>query len=220
VQEERQKLDEQISDAQAALAILHETARQKEEQHVKLTKQVADITGELLAVRNEQLEASNRMQQTMGHATRQNSHDSVSQSASGTGSANSLTSPEAFAASFTSLVPKHRPGLLPLYGNDRVSPRPLDTFQHFKPIFYTDIFDPRHPCCGGSMAAAEAFRHAQAAELECDVDDICLFPQMGIEVAPQVCYKLLHYLLLCQSALYPDAFFLCQSKYRFRMESS
>jgi hypothetical protein len=184
VKEERQKLDEQIADVRAVLERARVTVKQKEDQRTKLTMRVADITGKLLAVRNEQLEASNRMQHTLA---RRSSHDSASQSASTTGSANRATSHDARAPLYASLVPKRRPGPLPLFGRDRASPRPLATFRHFKPIFYTDILNPNEPGVGGSIAAAEAFRIAQAAELGCHVDDVCWFAQMGAEVAPQVC---------------------------------
>lgn len=200
VQEERHKLDERITALQAALSTLREGARQRQDQKVNLTKRVADITGELLAVRNEQLEASNQQQQQQLQAQQrmgsvpsitQSSHDSVSQpttSANGAGKSLPSPYPEACGPSHGgAIVPASaRPGL-PLYRSESIAPRSLDTFMHFKAIHHTDVVDENYVCVGGSMAAAEAFRQTQAAELGCHVDNLCSFAQVGIEVAPQVC---------------------------------
>lgn len=180
---------------QGALSKVQETARQRQDTRVKLKKRVADITGQLLEVRNEQLEASNRLQEQPGMGrlgslssiTQQSSHSSISHSASARGAERALDVryPDAGGPLHASMVLKSRPGL-PLYRRESMAPRSLDTFTHFQPIFYTDIVDENQKHVGGSMAAADAFRHAQAAQLGCYVDDLCSFPQMGVEVAPQV----------------------------------
>lgn len=170
---------------------MKEGARERQDKKVKLTKRVADITGELLAVRNEQLEASNQQQlqqqQRLGSGpsiTHESSNGSISQPTSASGACKP-TYPEASGPGHGAMVPVLRPGL-PLYRSESMAPRSLDTFMHFKPIHYSDVVDENRVCVGGSMAATEAFRQAQAAELGCHVEDLCSFAQMGVEVAPQV----------------------------------
>lgn len=203
MQEECAKLEEQIAVLQAAVAKAHEVARERQQTRVQLSKRVADVTGELLATRNEQLHISNLEQQrnqqpaqaqqpaqpqpqqnfnsSLGGSVKfPSSHSSIGHSSSLKG----LPVPDVRAPLYQSLVIKSRPEHH-LYRNENMAPRSLATYRYYKPLFYTDLLDPEE-CIGGSLAAAAAYRETQAQQLGCSPDDVCLFAQLGLNVAPQV----------------------------------